>query len=125
MFRRHASIGWDAAAVETLNRIDGLLPARRDGVPFPLDPIGATDAGFPVGLARPILGVSVSNPRRCFAVMLYGGHEAGTDLDHNERALLGGLARHAEIAYAQVEREMLHDRIVALERELAKALAPI
>jgi hypothetical protein len=120
-FRRRASCGWDAAAVEVLNGIDALLPARQDGVPFPLDAIGATAAELPAGLARPILGVPVGNPRHCFALALYGGHEAGTDLDNNQRALLADLARHAGVAYAQVERELLHDRIVALEGELAQA----
>ena len=68
-----------------------------------------------------MLAAPVANPRRCFAVVLYSGHEAGTDLDHAERDLLGHLARSAEIAYAQVEDDTLRARIAELEHELAEA----
>ena len=66
----------------------------------------------------------VGNARRCYAVLLYGGHEAGTDLDSNERHLLGSLAHDAEIAYAQVESETLRRKVAMLEAELAQALEP-
>jgi hypothetical protein len=55
--------------------------------------------------------------------VLYSGHEIGTDLAGNERSLLAGLARHAVIAYAHVQSEMLHRRIATLEGELARANA--
>ena len=57
----------------------------------------------------------VGNPRRRFALVLYSAHESGTDLDSSERAILSALARDAEIAYAQVEREMLQERVEHLE----------
>ena len=66
----------------------------------------------------------VGNARRCYALVLYGGHEVGTDLDSGERHLLGSLARDAEIAYAQVESETLQRRIAVLEERLAKTLEP-
>ena len=75
-------------------------------------------------MARPILAVPVGNPRRCFAVVLYGGHEAGTDLESKERDLLESLARDAEIAYAQVESETLRKQILVLEHELARTSEP-
>ena len=40
-------------------------------------------------------------------MILYSGHDAGTDLDSSERHLLGALAHDAEIAYAQIECEKL------------------
>ena len=64
----------------------------------------------------------MGNPRRCFAVGLYGGHVIGTDLDHNERELLVSLARDA-IPYAHVDRETLQKRIEVLEGRLAHASA--
>jgi len=73
---------------------------------------------------RPVLVVPVGNARRCYALVLYGGHEIGTDLDSSERHLLGSLARDAEIAYAQVESDALRRRIAILENELAKTLEP-
>jgi hypothetical protein len=65
--------------------------------------------------------VPVGNARRCYAILLYGGHENGTDLDGAKRQLLGSLAPDAEIAYAQIESEMLRKRVNALEGQLARA----
>jgi hypothetical protein len=67
------------------------------------------------------VGVPIGNPPRCFAVALYGGHEIGTDLDKKERDLLASLARHAEVAYARIDRETLQRRIDVLEGQLARA----
>jgi hypothetical protein len=122
-FRRQVSIGWSTTDADLLPAGDPLLGARFGGAPYPLEAISAADARFPAGLARPLLCVPVGNPRRCFAVVLYSGHEVGTDLAGNERNLLAGLARHAVIAYAHVQSKMLHQRIAALEGELARANA--
>jgi hypothetical protein len=124
VFRRRVSAGWDATDADTLRPGEPPLAGRLGGGPFHLDAVGAV--GPPVGrlpgdFKRPVLGAPVGNPRRCFAVALYGGHEAGTDLDNKERDLLGGLARDAEIAYAHVEREKLHKRIHDLEGKLVQA----
>ena len=78
-------------------------------------PLHASLAELPDDLERPVLVVPVGNARRCYALVLYGGHEIGTDLDSSERHLLGSLARDAEIAYAQVESDTLRRRIAALE----------
>ena len=64
----------------------------------------------------------VGNSRRCYALVLYSGHEAGTDLDGAERRLLGKLAHDAEIAYAQIESETLRKRVNVLEGQLARVL---
>jgi hypothetical protein len=86
-------------------------------------PDAARAAGLPEGVRQPVLAVPVANPRRCFAVALYSGHESGADLDQQERKLLNGLARQAEIAYAYLESEMLRARVTALEGRLAKLSA--
>ena len=122
VFRRRVSAGWDAADADTLHAAEPPLAGRLDGGrPFRIDGADAPGARLPGDLARPVLGAPVGNPRRGFAVVLYGGHEAGTDLDGAERDLLGGLARDAEIAYGQVESEMLRKRIEILEKELERA----
>jgi hypothetical protein len=89
-----------------------------------MDAAHASPTQLPNDLERPVLVVPVGNARRCYALVLYGGHEIGTDLDGGERHVLGSLARDAEIAYAQVETDMLRRRIAALENELAKTLEP-
>jgi transcription elongation GreA/GreB family factor len=126
VFRRRAVKGWEAASAETLSPTGRVLAGKLHGGAFALDGIGGidpVDPRFPSDLARPVLGVPVSNPRRCFAVVLYGGHMAGTDLDGDERDLLTKLARDAEIAYASVDRDALQKRIKLLEGQLAHVSA--
>jgi hypothetical protein len=125
-FRRRASDGWDAEQADTLGPEDQLLAARFGRKPYRPDPAAMhrPDSRLPSDVARPILAVPVGNARRCYALALYSGHEAGTDLDGGERRLLETLARDAEIAYAQIESETLHDRVSALESQLAQVPEP-
>jgi hypothetical protein len=127
IFSRCLSCGWDADHADTLTSNHPLLSARHERKPYALDsvdPAHRSPAELPDDLERPVLVVPVGNARRCYALVLYGGHEIGTDLDHNERHLLGDLAREAEIAYAQVESDTLRKRIAVLEKQLAKTLEP-
>src|SRR3984885_10801641 len=127
LFTRSLSTGWDTDHVDALTSNHPLLSARFDRKPYTPDSVAAalaSPAELPDDLERPVLIVPVGNARRCYALVLYGGHEVGTDLDSSERHLLGSLARDAEIAYAQVESETLRRRIKALERQLAKTLEP-
>jgi hypothetical protein len=112
VFRRSASIGWDVEHLDALADGKPPLPAAPLSAPFPI-PHDAP--ATPDDLARPVLGMPVGNPRRRFAVVLYSAHESGTDLNGPERTLLGALARDAEIAYGQVEREILQKRVDRLE----------
>ena len=127
VFCRSLSLGWDIDHADTLTSNHPLLSGRFEQKPYTLDSVGAAHASpaeLPNDLERPVLVVPVGNARRCYALVLYGGHEIGTDLDAGERHLLGDLAREAEIAYAQVESETLRRRIAILENELAKTLEP-
>jgi len=122
LFRRRLSAGWDAGDADAIASDDPLISRRFERKPYALHAAHASHARLPHDLARPVLAVPVGNARRCYAILLYGGHEAGTDLDSAERHLLGGLAHDAEIAYAQVESETLQRRVAMLEAELAEAL---
>ena len=127
IFSRCLSCGWDADHTDTFISDHPLLSARFEKKPYTLDSVDAAHASsveLPSDLERPVLVVPVGNARRCYALVLYGGHEIGTDLDAGERHLLGDLARDAEIAYAQVESDTLRERIAVLENELAKTLEP-
>jgi hypothetical protein len=127
VFHRRLSIGWSPDDADTLASDDPMLSGRFKRKPYALDAIRAAHASharLPHDLERPVLVAPVSNARRCYAVLLYGGHEAGTDLDGNERHLLGSLAHEASIAYAQVETETLRRRVATLERQLAQAPEP-
>ena len=127
IFCRSLCTGWDAAHADTLTSNHPLLSARFERKPYTPDSVDAAHASLaalPDDLERPVLVVPVGNARRCYALVLYGGHEIGTDLDSGERRLLGSLARDAEIAYAQVESETLRRRIAMLEEQLEKTLEP-
>jgi hypothetical protein len=127
VFSRSLSAGWDDDHADTLTSNHPLLSGRFDKTPYALDSIDAAHGSptlLPNDLERPVLVVPVGNARRCYALVLYGGHEIGTDLDSSERHVLGSLARDAEIAYAQVESDTLRRRIATLEDELAKTLEP-
>jgi hypothetical protein len=127
LFSRSLSTGWDADHADALTSNHPLLSARFDRKPYTLGSIDAAHASpaeLPNDLERPVLVVPVGNARRCYALVLYGGHEIGTDLDSSERHLLGSLARDAEIAYAQVESDTLRRRVAMLEHQLAKTLEP-
>ncbi len=127
VFHRRASAGWDADETDALAADEPLLAARFERKPYSVDsvdPAHASHVRLPHDLARPILAVPVGNPRRCYAILLYGGHDAGTDLDSSERRLLGALAHDAEVAYAQIECEKLRSRVALLEGQLAQAPEP-
>ena len=124
VYRRRASAGWDAGDVDALAPDDPILAGRFERKPYRIDTTDAARGSHiqvPRDVARPLLAVPVGNPRRCYAMILYSGHEAGTDLDGSERHLLDSLAHDAGIAYAQIECENLRKRVAALEGQLAQA----
>jgi hypothetical protein len=127
LFVRSLSTGWNTDHADALTSNHPFLAGRFDRKPYTpdsVDPAHASPAELPDDLERPVLVVPVGNARRCYALVLYGGHEIGTDLDSGERHVLASLAHDAEIAYAQVESDTLRRRIAALEDQLAKTLEP-
>lgn len=125
-FRRHGNgNGWDGSEAGTLAADEPLLMPATVGSPFAIagesDEASAAKPKLPQGLARPILGVPAANPLHCFAVTLYGPHASGTDLDADERAVLGRIAGQAAAVYAELESSALRERIARLERDLAEA----
>ena len=94
------------------------------GAPFRVKRAHTGGLEFPGGLAHPVLAVPAVNPARCFAVSLYGPHASGTDLDHNERAMLARLAHDAAAIYAELESKELREKVALLEGELQLARSP-
>ena len=112
--------GWDETTATALSPDAPLLAPLAKGAPFSLADDGEGEPPLPSGLSRPVLAVPAANPLRCFAVALYGPHASGTDLDADERAMLGRLAQNAAAVYAELEYGNLRNRITALERELSQ-----
>ncbi|MGB6905544.1 MAG: hypothetical protein WBE04_00310 [Methyloceanibacter sp.] len=112
--------GW-ATAARTLSPDEPMLEPLAKGAPFPICDAHQGEPRLPPGLKRPILAVPAANPVRCFALALYGPHVSGTDLDSNERAMLGRVAGQAAAVYAELESGDLREKVVRLERELSEA----
>lgn len=118
IFRRAAAHhGWDDAA-RTLESSDPMLEPIRTNRPFGISAEDAARNRLPDGLRRPILAVPIGDRLRCLALALYGPHAAGTDLSHDERAMLANLADLAASAFMKLDHERLCDRVAVLEAEL-------
>ncbi len=126
LFRRSAADpGWDGAATQTIDADDAMLKHLHARLPFNLDHQAAVRNQLPEGLMRPILAVPVGDRLRCLALALYGPHASGTDLNHDERSMLSGLADVAATVLTKLDHDELCRRIVVLERELREVDAKL
>jgi len=126
IFRRAtADHGWDDGATRTLDSGDPMLEPIRTHRPFGISAQAAARNHLPDGLRRPILAVPVGDRLRCLALALYGPHAAGTDLNHDERAMLTNLADLAASAFMKLDHDRLCRRIAVLEAELKASNAKL
>jgi len=116
--------GWDETATRTLSPDAPMLAPLSSCAPFSVAEAATAELPLPSGLSRPILAVPAANPLRCFAVALYGPHASGTDLDADERAMLGRVAQDAAAVYAELENSHLRERIATLERAKSTTGSP-
>lgn len=131
-FRRNGAVfsrdgsgnGWDETTTRTLLLDAPLLAPLSTGAPFSVGDEGEGERSLPSGLSRPVLAVPAANPLRCFALALYGPHASGTDLDADERAMLGRIAQDAAAVYAELENSHLRERVATLERAASTAGSP-
>jgi hypothetical protein len=109
--------GWENCA-RKLRPEEPLLAPLAKGAPFSVKEPHTEGLALPSGLSRPVLAVPAVTPARCLAISFYGAHASGTDLDHNERAMLARIAHDAAAMYAELESKELRQKVVSLEREL-------
>ena len=75
---------------------------------------------LPVGLEAPCLAVPVdSEIPEANAVVLFGPHLSGNDLDDDEVELLQKLARRAAAGYERVVTRLLREEVGTLKSKLA------
>jgi hypothetical protein len=118
-FRRAAAeCGWEDGTARTIEADDPMLEPVRTRRPFGISAQAADRHRLPDGLRRPILAVPVGDRLRCIALALYGPHVAGTDLSHDERAMLANLAELAASALMKLDHDRLCQRVGVLEAEL-------
>jgi len=66
---------------------------------------------------RPVLALPIANRFRCYAVVLYGAHISGNDLNEAERRMLAELADLAAAVFTKLDYELLQRRVASLELE--------
>jgi hypothetical protein len=120
-FRRSLAEGWGEGHAETLDPADPILAPMSRRKPFSLDAGEARRRRFPSGPAQPIFAFPIADRFRFPALALYGEHANGTDLTHDERAMLAKIADEAVAVLAKLEMDALQRRLFELERELEKA----
>jgi hypothetical protein len=119
VFRRNAdAVGWGDSSVKTLDRDDPILQRMNTLRPFDIDEKAAERSHLPGRPHRPVLAVPVANRFRCYAVVLYGAHTSGTDLNQDERSMLADLAHLASSVFEKLDHDLLRQRIAVLEHEL-------
>ena len=100
-----------------------MLAPLAKGAPFSVKEPHMDGLDLPSGVGRPVLAVPAVTPARCLAISFYGAHASGTDLDHNERAMLARIAHDAAAMYAELESKELRRKLTSIERELHAARA--
>lgn len=118
-YRRICARDWPSDAVAALPAQDAIVrkleSGRRSSLRF--DP-SELPADLPGGLAAPALVEPVRCAGRIEALVFYGGHRGGDDLNDDELGLLEKLAAAASTAFATLELIALRRQIGPLGGEL-------
>lgn len=121
VFRREHSVRWNASPLHELRpqEDDAVLRSIDTSAPVRLPP----DAWNRPGLAEmqaPCLAVPVcSAALGAIAIVLFGPHENGNDIDQDECEMLSGLATHAVAGYERVAFLTLGKEVTELRDRLA------
>jgi len=123
IFRRYSALGWSSRTVREL-RPTGVLFSEylKDGVhPVRLRDASWATGALPDGVAEPTVAVPIRAFGRLHAIVLYGAHASGDDLNGEEIEVLAGLAASATLAYQSTEAAALRRQVNALTRERTPA----
>jgi len=115
---RVAAHGWDETTITKLDQDDHLVVRLR----AELQPIKVGEENWPLshlpnGRARPIYVVPVLMGHQLEALLIYGAHCNGADLDSDECKSLYSLARSAALAYGHLTQKQLQDNLQILTAE--------
>lgn len=121
---RVASVGWDGAALDSLQRDDRLV--RRllaDAPALSIDAARWNPEGLPPVPNEPVLALALTRGSVLVGITLYGRHRNGTEIDPEEKRLLRRLCDAAAAAYRNAELQsevsQLRGRLAALESQPA------
>ena len=123
VFRRGQDTpGWDGSMKKELQlESDGAaLRCLQAGSPIRLGEDEWNCVELPSGVQAPCLSVPVrSGVPEATAVILYGPHDTGNDINDDECEMLEGFADRAAVAYERVITAMVRKELARLKEELA------
>jgi hypothetical protein len=123
LFRRSdATSEWASCALRELrpDEHEFALRSITKACPIRLSRIDCERNGLPTGLAAPCLAVPAqTRNRETIAVVLYGPHRTGTDIDADECEMLVVLAERAATTYEHVHTMLLQREVALLRAQLA------
>jgi hypothetical protein len=120
--RREHAKGWNSSMKEQLHpELDAIaLRCLEVGAPVRVDHAGWDSPELPAGLETPCLSVPVrSGIPEATAVVLFGPHQSGNDIDADEREMLDRFATRAAAAYERVITGLLQQEVAQLKARLA------
>jgi hypothetical protein len=118
-FERVASSGWDAESRSDLAVDDALVrDVASDGSFVSMSSDHRQLAGFLSPPREPAVAFGIVRRGELTAIVLYGRHENGTELEPEELRLIRRLADASAIAYETAEVTSLRAKNAALERQL-------
>lgn len=118
-FERVAASGWDAENRSDLALDDELVRNVASGGSFVSMPSDHRQpAGFPSPPREPAVAFGIVRRGELTAIVLYGRHENGTELEPDELRLIRRLVDASAIAYETAEVTSLRARNATLERQL-------
>jgi hypothetical protein len=124
VFRRtHDVKGWNASMKQELHPENDAIALRSldIGAPVRLGEDRWYALDLPAGLERPCLSVPVrSGIPEATAVVLFGPHESGNDIDADEREMLQRLAMRAAAGYERVVTTLLQQEVAQLRAQLTE-----
>ncbi len=122
-YTREESVGWDAANLSRLERMDDplLMLAQAENGPLSLydHPWRAVDV--PSGPAHPVLALPIIVRHELAAIVFYGSHLHGESLDPDEIKAIASLAPGAAAAYDHLEALAWKNEVESLRTQLAEA----
>jgi len=114
--------GWNASMKKELQlgSDDAALRSLQAGCPVRLGEDDWNCVELPSGVQAPCLSVPVrSGVPEATAVILFGPHQTGTDINDDECEMLEGFADRAAVAYERVITAMVRKELARLKEEIA------
>jgi hypothetical protein len=122
VYRQHVrGAGWPVDSVCEIPNDAPLVPQLMIGYGhLRLNSVAVSTLNGPTGIAQPVVAIPVRNQVALSAIVLYGLHRTGDDLDAIEIDTLVKLCLFASAAYQQLLNDELRKQVLELKTKLAK-----